>query len=206
MSVAALIRRMGEAGASVEAIALAVEAVEAAGAEIAEARAKARDRKRAQRERDRGVTVTGQSQDTTPAPSLSPQTPLTHPHPRKGGSIARIREADDFEAFWRAYPAKIGKKAALAAWDKARDRPPLDEVLAAIDRYRRAKPPDRDWCHPSTWLNQGRWADEPPPPSEPGPRNAPANDHHPSNRPSAFTERLRAIDDAMAAAVGAGSG
>ena len=144
--------------------------------------------------------------NATPSPEHS-----SEPEPEGKEAIASSPERapkpdDDFETFWRAYPAKIGKKAAAAAWSKAKDRPPLDEVLAAIDRYRRAKPPDRDWCHPSTWLNQGRWADEPPPPQQPGPRNdRPANDHHP-DRPSAFAERLRAIDDAMAAAVGAGSG
>lgn len=66
----------------------------------------------------------------------------------------------DFDQFWRAYPAKVGKKAAQIAWKRAKDRPPIADVLSAIDRYRRAKPQDRDWCHPATWINQGRWADE----------------------------------------------
>lgn len=99
------------------------------------------------------------------------QTPCPpEPEPKREEAIASLSvsartKPDDFEAFWQAYPAKIGKKAAASAWAKATDRPPLDDVLAAIDRYRRAKPPDRDWCHPSTWLNQGRWADEAPAPT-----------------------------------------
>ena len=74
---------------------------------------------------------------------------------------ARVRPQGDFEKFWAAYPAKIGRKAAERAWSKAKDRPPLAEVLAALETYRRTKPADREWCNPATWLNQGRWADAP---------------------------------------------
>lgn len=68
-------------------------------------------------------------------------------------------KSTDFDAFWEAYPAKVGKKAARRAWDRAKDRPPLVRLLEALDRYRRAKPADREWCHPATWLNEGRWDD-----------------------------------------------
>jgi hypothetical protein len=36
-------------------------------------------------------------------------------------------------------------------------------LLAALRRYVDTKPPDRHWCNPATWLNQGRWDDEPAP-------------------------------------------
>lgn len=64
----------------------------------------------------------------------------------------------DFDAFWEAYPRKVGKLAALTAWKRL--KPPLAECVAAIARYRQAKPADIDFCHPATWLNQGRWMDE----------------------------------------------
>lgn len=96
----------------------------------------------------------------------------------------------DFEVFWQAYPAKIGKKAAAAAWSKARDKPPLADLLDALILYRQTKPPDRDWCHAVTWLNQGRWADEPPPP-----RMVNTND-----RSSTKLEHLDGVARAMAAA------
>ena len=67
MNLGELIRRMAEAGAPPEAIAIAVEAVETtraiAAAEI-EAR-RANDRERKQRSRDGHVTVTGLSRDVT---------------------------------------------------------------------------------------------------------------------------------------------
>lgn len=71
---------------------------------------------------------------------------------------------DDFEAFWQHYPRRIGKAYARKAWDKAKNRPPLVEILAAIDRAKRSFQWQRNGGqfipHPSTWLNQGRWADE----------------------------------------------
>lgn len=70
----------------------------------------------------------------------------------------------DFDAFWGAYPRKTGKKAAFKAWQNAKDKPPLPDILkavaaqAATDQWRK----DRGQFvpMPSTWLNQGRWADE----------------------------------------------
>ena len=66
----------------------------------------------------------------------------------------------DFDRFWSAYPAKVGKKAAERAWVKSKDKPPIEDVLSALEAYRLAKPKDRDWCHPTTWISQGRWGDQ----------------------------------------------
>lgn len=67
-----------------------------------------------------------------------------------------------FEAFWTLYPNKVGKDAALKAWQKrqkAGDLPSHENLAEAIGRYIDAKPADREYCNPSTWLNQGRWQD-----------------------------------------------
>ena len=70
-----------------------------------------------------------------------------------------------FVAFWNAYPRKVAKRAAEAAWEKAiRDASP-EEIIAGAQRYN--DDPNRHPSftpHPATWLNQGRWADEPLPP------------------------------------------
>jgi hypothetical protein len=63
MSLASLIRRMADAGASSEVIALAVEEIEALQSSLDARRAADRDRKRAQREREKSANVTGQSED-----------------------------------------------------------------------------------------------------------------------------------------------
>jgi hypothetical protein len=67
-----------------------------------------------------------------------------------------------FETWWEAYPSKIGKAAAQRKFDTVRRSGTVtfEALMAGLEAYRRNKPPDRDWCHPTTWLNQGRWADE----------------------------------------------
>ena len=84
------------------------------------------------------------------------------PSPQAGGSSAVVGVAseDEFRRFWEQYPAKVGKKAARRAWQKARDRPPIEAILAAIAQAKRS----RKWRdgiipNPATWINQGRWDD-----------------------------------------------
>lgn len=67
---------------------------------------------------------------------------------------------EDFEAFWRRFPRKVGKLAAQKAFAKARKTATLEQLLAGIDAYVMHKPPYADFCHPATWLNAGRWLDE----------------------------------------------
>ena len=97
MTIADLVRRLAEAGATPEVIAIAIEAVEAQSTRLAEIREAAKERKRKSREkrqaepketlqkdmsRDGHVTVTGQSRDghvTTLPPPCSPPLPLSLP-------------------------------------------------------------------------------------------------------------------------------
>lgn len=67
----------------------------------------------------------------------------------------------DFEDWWARYPRKRGKLAAKKAYDRARrtHSATREELLAGIDAYLRSKPGYADFCHPTTWLNQGRWLD-----------------------------------------------
>jgi hypothetical protein len=65
-----------------------------------------------------------------------------------------------FDAWWEQYPRKVGKKAARRAYKTAlRDASP-EVLMAGLLAYRKHKPPDVAWCHPTTWLNAGRWEDE----------------------------------------------
>lgn len=69
----------------------------------------------------------------------------------------------EFLTFWAAYPRKVKKEMAFAAWVK--QRPPLDACLSALS-WQVLTP---DWTreqgqyipHPSSWLNAQRWQDEP---------------------------------------------
>jgi hypothetical protein len=81
-----------------------------------------------------------------------------------GQPVAKSSLRDDFEKIWTAYPLKKGRKPAFAAWCRLKPRPPIEVVLAAIEKAKRS----RDWVkdngefipHPTTWLNQERWTDE----------------------------------------------
>ncbi|WP_156648355.1 hypothetical protein [Methylobacterium sp. Leaf108] len=68
-----------------------------------------------------------------------------------------------FELWWIGYPHKVGKQAAEKAFERVRrsGRVPWAALTDGVQRYIRTKPPDRSYCNPATWLNEGRWDDEP---------------------------------------------
>lgn len=69
---------------------------------------------------------------------------------------------ESFLAFWAAYPRRIGKGAARAAWAKALRLAGADAILGAL-RAQVGAGLFRDATytpHPATWLHQERWDDE----------------------------------------------
>lgn len=170
MSMAALIRNMAAAGASPEAIALAIEAIEAEQNKAAEKRAQAAARKARQRDRERDshATVTAMSSDAdvTKAPPYSPL-PLspTPPNPNPPISPQNKKQGQgaggEFEAWYARYPHKVGRGQAERAFSKAIREASMETLVAGLEAYIRDKPPDRDWCNPATWLNGKRWLDQP---------------------------------------------
>lgn len=89
---------------------------------------------------------------------------LTLPNPSEPNLTNLTKPPDEFDVFWKAYPKKIGKKAALQAWKKAVGRPALAELLQSIEKQKKSEQWSKDngqfIPHPVTWLNQGRWDDE----------------------------------------------
>lgn len=68
-----------------------------------------------------------------------------------------------FDAFWSAYPKKVGKGAASVAFKKIKPKDfPL--LVPAVERQKQSKQWQRDGGqyipNPATWLNQQRWLDE----------------------------------------------
>lgn len=93
----------------------------------------------------------------------APSTSNTPPTPRKRGTVHDFPPG--FEAFWAAYPRKIGKDAAAKAFAKLKpDEALLHAVLTAV----KAQAASEQWTkdegqfipHASTWLNGRRWEDE----------------------------------------------
>lgn len=101
MSIAALIRSMAEAGATPEAIALAVEAIEALQQIDSDRKAKRAEQKR--NERDRKATVARQSLDIPSPKEKSPTppkeiTPSLVSEPNGSSTKARANDLSEFKA------------------------------------------------------------------------------------------------------------
>lgn len=90
--------------------------------------------------------------------TLSPLPPVEETDAR-----ASAGGGDSFDLFWEAYPKKVGKEAARAAFRRVKGVS-METMLAALDRQRLTEQWQREngrfIPHPATWLNQGRWADE----------------------------------------------
>lgn len=70
-----------------------------------------------------------------------------------------------FDAFWSAYPRKVGKGVAFKSFEKIKvDEALLNQMLKAISEQVKSeqwrKESGRYIPNPSTWLNQERWNDE----------------------------------------------
>jgi hypothetical protein len=85
------------------------------------------------------------------------------PSPPKGAHGSTDYPPNAFDAWYADYPNKVGRGAALKAFDTIRRgrKATFAQLVDGRDRYIRSKPPDRSWCNPATWLNQQRWLDEP---------------------------------------------
>lgn len=84
---------------------------------------------------------------------------------QKNNNIRSASVPLDFDRFWKAYPLKKAKQAALKAWKKINpDKQFAETIISAVEKQKRWE----DWIrdngqyipNPATWLNQGRWEDE----------------------------------------------
>lgn len=92
-------------------------------------------------------------------------------HRQEVKDLKKPLSAPSFDAFWNAYPRKIGKAQALKAWQKiAPDDSLLQQILNALGWQSESPAWTKDGGafvpHASTWLNGRRWEDERPVTSE----------------------------------------
>lgn len=71
---------------------------------------------------------------------------------------------EGFEAFWTAYPRKVGKQAAAKAYAKATKTVSPERITQGALRYATycaevGRDPEHI-AHPTTWLHAGRWDDQ----------------------------------------------
>lgn len=93
-----------------------------------------------------------------PVPGGGEVVPVPPPDPVK----VEAPKPDPFDAFWAAYPRKVGKDDArkkFAQATKAGATP--DEIMAGLKRTTfDTREGGRFIPYPATWLNQGRWKDQ----------------------------------------------
>lgn len=79
--------------------------------------------------------------------------------------VTHISEAhaklSDFQLFWSIYPRKVAKLEAMKAWEQTKKiRPPIEELIAAVNKLSTKTTDIQFYPHPATFLRQGRWMDE----------------------------------------------
>lgn len=77
-------------------------------------------------------------------------------------SVTDVTPDKGFENFWKAYPNKVAKAAAVKAWKKVDVN--IVTILIALERQKKSEAWTKEGGkfipHPSTWLNGRRWEDE----------------------------------------------
>ena len=84
---------------------------------------------------------------------------------RKNASSPVPETPELFENFWKAYPRKTAKQAAIKAWNKlAPDERLTRKLLCSLEAQKQSAQwkdeGGRFIPHPATWLNGRRWEDE----------------------------------------------
>jgi hypothetical protein len=70
-------------------------------------------------------------------------------------------DINQFDEFWKIYPLKVAKQAAMKAFEKAVSHTSSEIIIKGAQAY--ATDPNRVpayTAHPSTWLNAHRWLDD----------------------------------------------
>jgi hypothetical protein len=156
-----LVRRMSEAGATLEAILIALEALEAANEKDIERRRKQAERKR--KSREVSVTVTPPCGDSHTPKERPPTPPKENTSPSNEGS--ENESARLFDRFWVAYPKRPNnpKAPAKKAWNKAikRGADPEEIIRKALLFAKAMALKDPEFiAYAASWLNQERYLDE----------------------------------------------
>jgi hypothetical protein len=120
-----------------------------------------------------------------PSPPLTPPPPFLPPLPplplrpevtavTRTPGLEELDRAAGFAAWYAAFPRQEGEAPARRAWRRARELPPLPELLARLAVQKAAKPEAAFWPAPERYLRERRWRDTPPPAPAARPRSADA--------------------------------
>ena len=179
--ISAALRELIAAGLEGEDLIAAVERIEAAvpnSVDEAAERRRSKDRERKRNERLRKSAESAESVEITdtapPSPLPNVPTPLkTHTSPSqekdpKGSQKKGSNFDEKFDAFWAAYPRRLGANPRKPAREKfilaIRSGADPASIIAAAENYRREEERSGKIGTPyvaqaTTWLNQRRWED-----------------------------------------------
>jgi hypothetical protein len=78
-------------------------------------------------------------------------------------TLSNSHVSELFDNFWKEYPRKSDRRAALKAFRSALNRAGFEEILAGVIRYAHDPnlPEARFIKHPATWLNADAWENGP---------------------------------------------
>lgn len=137
--------------------------------EVETERDKAKERMRQVREkrspevRPNKTRTSPNTDRTSPEVRLTPSRPVPSRPKRETPSSPQAATDAEFDGFWRAYPRKVGKGAAVKAYRTARRKVDMEAIAAALRVFSAAmvgRDPDKI-PHPATWLNREPWHDDP---------------------------------------------
>ena len=114
-------------------------------------------------------------QDVVPNPENPTTASVAQPNPGKPnpgkpksdnqGSLEELSkknlDINQFDEFWKIYPLKVAKQAAMKAFEKATAHASVEVIIRGAQKY--ATDPNRVpayTAHPATWLNAHRWLDD----------------------------------------------
>ena len=90
--------------------------------------------------------------------------PSAQPTASTANAVSAASYPPEFEEFYSKYPRKVGKRAALKAWNAAVKRVSKDDLDAAVTALKRHhelhKTDPRFIPHAATWLNRDGWNDQ----------------------------------------------
>jgi hypothetical protein len=78
-------------------------------------------------------------------------------------TLSNTHVSELFDEFWKIYPRKSDKRAALRAFKSALSRVSFEDIMAGVHRYATdPNLPDMSFIkHPATWLNADAWENGP---------------------------------------------
>lgn len=128
------------------------------------AKAKAAQHKQHREFAEEGKELARKSRNDTWAKGVRDAIAYIQEKPKKARKLPSDSAGEKFEMFWAAFPRKIGKGDARAAWKTFKCDANLEAILRAVGKARESADWQKDGGqfipHPATWLRREGWSDE----------------------------------------------